>query len=48
MKVRLNKRRILINLSHNNKTHWYLTPFLIKAAHVKKLNERIRKLIDNV
>lgn len=46
MQVRKNKKRTLIRLAHNNRIHWYITPFLVKAEMVRKTNERIRAIIN--
>lgn len=46
MKMRTNRKRALARLAHNNQTHWYITPFLVKAEMVRKTNERIRAIIN--
>ena len=46
MKVRTNRKRVLAKLAHNNNVHWCIRPFMVKAAMIRKTNERIRAIID--
>ena len=46
MKVRTNRKRVLAKLAHNNHGLWYITPFMVKAAMIRKTNERIRAIMD--
>lgn len=46
MKMRANRKRVLARLAHNNKHHWYIWPFMLKAATIRKANERIRAMIN--
>ena len=46
MKVRKNKRRILINLRHNKQYDWWVWTYVVKAHKIKERNERIKKLVD--
>ena len=47
MKIRMNKRRILSRLAHNNQYIWYVTPFMIKAEMARKTREKIREIVDS-
>jgi hypothetical protein len=42
MKVRTNRHRTLANMAHNNKTTWYIAPFLAHAKKVMERNQRIK------
>jgi hypothetical protein len=46
MRVRDNRHRIMARLAHNNKIHWYVTPFIIKAEMAAKTRQRIREIVD--
>ena len=46
MKVRINRRRIMARLAHNNNIYWYVTPFRIKAEMAEKTRKRIREIVD--
>ena len=46
MKIRTNRKRTLARLAHNNRIHWYITPFVVKAAMIRKTNERIKAIIN--
>ena len=46
MKVRKNRQRILTNLSHNKRSIWFVTPFIVRAERLRKTNEKIRAIVD--
>jgi len=46
MKVRKNCQRILTKLSHNKRSIWFITPFLVRAERLRKTNERILAIVD--
>jgi hypothetical protein len=46
MKVRKNRHRILTRLSHNKRSIWFITPFLVRAEKLRKTNEKIRAIVD--
>jgi hypothetical protein len=48
MKVRTNRRRILVKLSHNKKITWLITPILARAAKIKERNDRIKAQVDKM
>jgi hypothetical protein len=48
MKVRTNRRRILVKLSHNKKITWLITPILERAAKIKERNDRIKAQVDKM
>jgi hypothetical protein len=48
MKVRTNRRRILVKLSHNKKITWLITPILKRAAKIKERNDRIKAQVDKM
>ena len=48
MKVRQNKRRLLLNLRHNNKTLWFIAPYIQRSNKIKERNEKIKKTLDNM
>ena len=46
MKVRTNKHRVLTRLAHNNKTNWFIAPFMLRAERHMKFNAYLRKMMD--
>jgi len=48
MKVRTNRRRILVKLSYNKKITWLITPILERAAKIKERNDRIKAQVDKM
>ena len=48
MKVRQNKRRLLLNLRHNKQYDWYVWRHVVKAHKVKERNQKIKRLLDNL
>lgn len=46
MKIRMNKRRILSRLAHNQKYIWYVSPFIAKAEKIRERNERVQAIIN--
>ena len=48
MKVRTNRKRILVKLSHNKTITWLITPILERAAKIKERNDRIKAQVDKM